>query len=74
MKILFLRRRFFLVRKVILKRKRHVVLENEPPNWKKAGESFQRLIQKKNRDEIIRLCDARTYRDLYIEDGIEPPC
>ncbi|MEK7564968.1 MAG: hypothetical protein AAB394_01700 [Patescibacteria group bacterium] len=73
MKILFLRRRFFLVRKVILKRKRHVVLENEPPNWKKAGESFQRLIRK-NRDEIIRLCDARTYRDLYIEDGIEPPC
>lgn len=73
MKRLFLRRRFFLVRKVILKRKRHVVLENEPPNWKKAGESFQRLIRK-NRDEIIRLCDARTYRDLYIEDGIEPPC
>ena len=73
MKILFLRRRFFLVRKVIIKRKRHVVLENEPPNWKKAGESFQRLIRK-NRDEIIRLCDARTYRDLYIEDGIEPPC
>ena len=73
MKRLFLRRRFFLVRKVILKRKRYVVLENEPPNWKKAGESFQRLIRK-NRDEIIRLCDARTYRDLYIEDGIEPPC
>lgn len=74
MKRLVLRRRFFIFKMIGLKRKIQAFsnAKVKPFSWKRAGESFERLI-KENRDEIIRLCDARTYRDLYLEDGIEPP-
>lgn len=72
MKRLFLRRRFFLVRKIVLKRRRYPTNRNEPVDWEKAGKCFERLIRKDVK-LIRKLADARTYRDLYLEDGIEPP-
>ena len=65
--------KFFLRRKLVVSRQRKVVaLENEPINWKKAGQSFARLLKTQGAT-IRRLADARTYRDFYLEDGIEPP-
>ena len=72
MRRLFLHRRFYLFKRMAKKRNIFANKQGKSFSWKRAGESFRRLI-KENKEEIIRLCDARTYRDLYIEDGIEPP-
>ncbi|MDP3800404.1 MAG: hypothetical protein Q8Q90_03205 [bacterium] len=42
-------------------------------DWRRAGRSFRRLLRI-NGEEFKRLANARTYRTLYLEDGIEPPC
>ncbi|MDP3764165.1 MAG: hypothetical protein Q8Q95_00925 [bacterium] len=42
-------------------------------SWRRAGRSFRRLLRVHG-EEFKRLANARTYRDLYLEDGIKPPC
>lgn len=44
--------------------------EPEVIDWNKAGRSFRRLLKQRG-DVFARLCDARTYERLYVEDELD---
>ena len=63
--------KFFLRRRLVVSRQRKVIaLENEPINWKKAGQSFARLLETQGAT-IRRLADAKTYKGMEEEDDLE---